>query len=253
MSDPFSGQKGRSKAERLADAINRLLFNLLERCAGGPEGKAMDRFEIGVIGYGSQVGPAWSGSLAGQNLVWISEIEDKARVEERRQKVEDGAGGLAEKTTKFMTWFDPVAKNGTPMCQALRQARSLLELWVQAHPNSFPPVVFNITDGEATDGDPRQPAGALRELATQDGNLLLFNLHLSSRPGEAILYPEIEAALPDEFSRQLFQMSSLLPPPLQAEFKKEGYAIGPESRGFVFNTDIIEVIQCLVIGTRRLR
>ena len=152
MSDPFGGDKERSKADKLADAINRLLFNLLERCAGGEEGKAMDRFEIGVIGYGLKVGPAWSGLLAGRNLVWISEIEDKARVEERRQKFEDGAGGLVERAEKFRTWFDPVAQNGTPMCQALRQARSLLEPWIQAHPKSFPPIVFNITDGISPTG-----------------------------------------------------------------------------------------------------
>ena len=33
MSDPFGGQAGRKKAEGVADAINRLLQNLVIKCA----------------------------------------------------------------------------------------------------------------------------------------------------------------------------------------------------------------------------
>ena len=121
----------------------------------------------------------------------------------------------------------------------------------KAHPDAFPPIVINITDGEATDGDPRPPAEALRTLATTDGNILLFNMHLSSRSGTPILYPESETGLPDEFARQLFQMSSLLPAAIQEEARKAGYTIGPQSRGFVFNVEIVEMIQFLDLGTRR--
>jgi hypothetical protein len=251
MADPFGGEPGRSKADRLADAINRLLYELSIRCTKDQTEGVRNYYEVGVVGYGPRVGPAWGGELAGRDLIPIREVADNpARVEDRRRKVEDGAGGLVEEAVKFPIWFDPVAQNGTPMCEALRLARSIMEPWVRAHPNSFPPIVINITDGEATDGDPRQPAEALRKLVTNDGNLLLFNLHLSSHPGAPILYPESDAGLPDEYARQLFQMSSLLPPHIQEAAKGEGYAIGPQSRGFVFNADIVEVIKFLDIGTR---
>lgn len=251
MSEPVGGEPGQSKAERLADAINRLLYESTIRCTKSQEEGIRNYYDVGVIGYGARVGPSLGGKLAGRGLVPIREVGDNpARVEERQRKVEDGTGGLVEEMVKFPVWFDPVAKNMTPMCQALRQASSILEPWVQAHPASFPPIVINITDGEATDGDPREPAEVLRKLATNDGNLLLFNLHLSSQPGEPILYPGSETVLPDEYACQLFQMSSLLPPHIREAAGSEGYATGPQSRGFVFNADIVAVIKFLDIGTR---
>src|SRR5919205_1040834 len=83
MSDPFGGGGGgKSKAEGVADAINRLLQNLVIKCAKS-EG-VRDYYEVGVLGYGDQVGPAFGGALAGRELVPISEIADNPeRVEER--------------------------------------------------------------------------------------------------------------------------------------------------------------------------
>lgn len=251
MSDPFGGEPGRSKAERLADAINRLLYELVIRCTRDQTEGIRHYYDIGVIGYGSRVGPALGGRLAGRDLVPVAEVGDNpARVEDRQRKIEDGAGGLIEQTVKFAIWFDPVANGGTPMCQALQQARGILQSWVQNHPTSFPPIVINITDGEATDGDPRSPAERIRALATQDGNVLLFNLHLSSSPGEPVLYPENEAGLSDKFARQLFEMSSPLPTHIRETAQSAGYAVGPQSRGFAFNADMVEVIKFLDIGTR---
>jgi hypothetical protein len=92
MADLSPGESKR-KADGVADAINRLLQNLVIRCA--KEEGIRDYFSIGVIGYGAHAGPAFSGSLAGRELVPISEIGNMpARVEERTKKVDDGAGGL---------------------------------------------------------------------------------------------------------------------------------------------------------------
>lgn len=251
MSDPVGGEAGRSKADRLADAINRLLYELIIRCTKNQSEGPRHYYDVGVIGYGSRVGSALGGRLAGRDLVPIPEVADNpARVEDRQRKVEDGVGGLIEESVKFAVWFDAVANGGTPMGQALRQVRTLLEPWVQSHAGSFPPIVINITDGEADDGDPRPLAEAVRALSTMDGNILLFNLHLSSHAGAPMLYPESEAGLPDKFAQQLFQMSSLLPPHIREAARSAGYAVGPQARGFVFNADIVEVIKFLDLGTR---
>lgn len=251
MSDPFSGKSGRSKADRLASAINRLLYELVIRCTRDQEEGIRNYYEVGVIGYGDQVRPALSGELGERDLIPIRQIGDNPdRVEERQRKVEDGAGGLVEETVRFPIWFDPVSRNGTPMCQALRRAHSTLTPWVEGHRTSFPPIVINITDGEATDGEPRGPASALKKLATDDGELLLFNLHLSSRPGAPIMYPRDKTALPDKYAIQLFEMSSVLPPHVRGAAEGEGYDIQPQSHGFVFNADMVEVITFLDIGTR---
>ena len=146
MADNFPGEVPKKKADGVADAINKLLQNLVIRCA--KEEGVRDYFYVGVIGYGATVGPSFSGSLAGKELVAVSEIANSpARIEERVKKVDDGAGGLVDQKVKFPIWFEPTANGGTPMCQALGNAKSILQKWMGQHPNSFPSVVIHITDG----------------------------------------------------------------------------------------------------------
>ena len=251
MAEPFGGSEVKeSKAVMLAEVINRTLDTLVWKCA---KDEGIRRyFQVGIIGYGATVGPAWSGELAGKELAWIDEIgEHPLRVEERIRKVYDGAGGLVELPEKFPVWFDPVASNGTPMRQALWQAHTLLQDWIAQHPQAFPPVVINITDGASTDGDPLPPSEAIRELATEDGNVLLLNLHLSSTVAPPIHFPDTEEDLPDEFARLLFRMSSPLTDHMRMMAREKGYSnVSDAAHGFVFNAGIEDVVEFLDIGTR---
>src|SRR6266542_2223805 len=96
MADPFAGGQGRSKADELATILNRLLASLVIRCSKD-EG-VRDYFEVGVLGYGGgKVAPALGGAVAGTPIVPIGRLADEPlRVEDRLQKVPDGAGGLVE-------------------------------------------------------------------------------------------------------------------------------------------------------------
>lgn len=248
MADPFSGTGGHSKAEELATIINRLLASLVIRCSKD-EG-VRDYFEVGVIGYGgSGVKPALP--TTNGPLVKISQLANAPlRVEDRMQKIPDGAGGLVEQSVKFPIWLDPKADGGTPMAQALHEGGGAISNWITGHRGAFPPVVFNITDGEATDGDPTTAADAVKTLGTDDGAVLLFNVHLSEHRAPAVEFPASDETLPDSFARRLFGMSSPLPPHLQSAARQEGYAVEDGTRGFVFNADAAAVIQFLDIGTR---
>jgi hypothetical protein len=252
MEDPIAaGGEGtpKRKADAVADALNRLLFELSLKCA--KEEGVRDYFHVAVIGYGARIGSAFGGELAGRDLVPLSQVADNPlRVEERAKKVPDGAGGLVETTARFPVWVDPVANGGTPMTQALGQAAALVERWVGERPGSFPPIVINLTDGESTDGDPAEPAARLRSLATADGSVLVFNLHVSAGQAAPIVFPASDANLPDDFARLLFGMSSPLPPHMLHYASSQGIAVGEGSRGFVFNADITSVVQFLDIGTR---
>jgi hypothetical protein len=252
MEDPWggeAGERGQQKADSLATIVNRLLQNLVIKCAKS-EG-VRDYYSVGVLGYGGKVGPAFGGALAGEELVPVSRLADQpARIEERTRKTDDGAGGLIEQTVKFPVWFDPVASGGTPMCQALTRAQGILGGWLADHPAGFPPIVINITDGEATDGDPTKPAEALRSLTTDDGNVLLFNVHLSSQRAAPVQFPDCPDGLPDKYARLLFDLSSPLPDFMKTVAQQEGFATGEGTRGFVFNADMVSVIRFLDIGTR---
>ena len=249
MEDDWAGEPGKQKAEGLATIINRLLQNLVIKCAKS-EG-VRDYYHVGVLGYGGKVAPAFGGDLAGKELVPIGEIADRpARIEERAKKTDDGAGGLVDQTVKFPIWFDAVASSGTPMCQALARAQGILAGWLEQHAAGFPPIVINVTDGEATDGDPTKAAEALKGLGTDDGNVLLFNLHLSSQRAEPVQFPASDERLPDKYARLLFQLSSPLPEFMRDVAQQEGFPACDGARGFVFNADMVSVIQFLDIGTR---
>ncbi|MEK8017895.1 MAG: vWA domain-containing protein [Candidatus Parabeggiatoa sp.] len=249
MDDPFGGDESGAKKNAVADVINKLLQNFVIKCAKD-EG-VRDYYHIGVIGYGGEVGSAFSGELAGQELVPISQIANKpARIEERSKKVPDGAGGLVEQSVKFPIWFDAITSGGTPMCQAMRHAHQILSAWFNDYPDCFPPIVINITDGESTDGNPSAVAQDITSLKSSDGDVLLFNVHLSSHRGTAIEFPDSEAALPDQYAKRLYQMSSVLPNSIKETASQEGFRVSTKSRGFVFNADMVALINFLDIGTR---
>jgi hypothetical protein len=249
MDDPFGGQSGKTKSQGVSDAINRLLQTLVFRCAKGDV--ILDRYYIGVIGYGDQVGPAFGGALAGQGLVPVSKIGNSPlRLETRIKRVDDGVGGLVEQTVRFPVWFEPKARGGTPMCQALGLARQTICAFVQQVPACFPPIVVNITDGEATDGAPHAAAAGVREVLSRDGRALLFNVHISSRNEKPVQFPSGEELLPDNYARLLFRMSSELPPQMLSQAQAMDPRIMAGARGFVFNADLVSVVQFLDIGTR---
>jgi len=246
MSDPFGGdlQQTKSKSELLSNATNRSLHELAICCTR--EDGVQDYFDIGVIGYKAsssgvpEVGPVFSSeTLIERNIVPLSDIcANPKRVEDRKKREDDGAGGLVETSLKFPIWFDPIAEGGTPMCEALRLVHSIIEGWVKDHPRSYPPIVRNFTDGKSGDGDPSEYAEAIKDVTTSDGNVLLFNLHLPSQAGLPIIYPNNEGNLPDEDARLLFNMSSIMPPQMVKSAKKYDYPVQPDSKGFIFNADI---------------
>jgi hypothetical protein len=251
MAEPFGGA-GKTKADGVADAVNRLVQNLALKCSKADG--VRDYFHVGVIGYGAGVRSALGGDLAGRHLVPISEIATHPlRVERRTRQVEDGAGGLVARPFKFPVWFEPVADGKTPMSQALTLAGQVLGEFIARSPECFPPVVINVTDGRASDADPRPAAAALRALGTTDGEVLLFNLHLSSQPDRPVVFPASAARLTDPYARHLFAMSSPLPPRLLEAARADGFAAREGARGFAFNADLVSVIRFLDIGTRVVR
>lgn len=240
----------RTKAQIVADVLNKTLMQLVTRCIKSDGVRAY--FDIGVIGYGeSGAQNALHGSLASQILNPISAIEaNPLRVEERRRKVDDGAGGIVEQTVKFPVWFEPKSSGGTPMCAAITRAAEELAAWCDAHPNSYPPTVLHITDGESTDGDPEALSDTLRQFQTLDGNILLLNLHVSSQASASVTFPASETGLPDQYAKLLFRMSSQLPEHLVKVAQEKGHAVSLESRGYIFNAEAPEIVDFFDIGTR---
>jgi len=257
MEEPLANSTSR-KCDELIKAINGWLQNMTI-CASGSEG-IKDWFDIGVMGYRTDqdanaiLEPAFLGPLAGRPFASIAEIgNNPARIDSVTALLPDEeTGEIIEMPAQMPVWVDAKAEGGTPMCNMLHMAFEMIEGWISSHPDSFPPVVINITDGESQDGDPIPYAEALKELATSNGNAMLFNCHLSATAADRFMFPANGEILPDDLARVLFQMSSVIPEPLYLRANKEGFELQPNARGMVFNADMVALIKFLDLGTRKM-
>lgn len=249
MSEPFGAGQG-SKAEEAARVLNRVLTDLTIKCAKGDD-QIYDYFDVGVMGYGHTVGNAFTGPLGGSLFQPISRIgENPARIDTVTKKIPDGAGGLVEEVVSLPVWIDPASNGHTPMCRALQLAHSAISSWISTHPNAFPPTVLNITDGESTDGDPTIPATELASITTSDGNVLVFNCHISGTSGRGPLVPASADNLTNPLAINLFEISSELPTKHRELAQSEGVDAPPGSRGFAYNADLVDLTIFLEVGTR---
>jgi hypothetical protein len=227
-----------TKKEACAKAVNNVLYQLIFSCATGEVIK--DRIAVGLLGYGSSVSSAFQGSLAGCSLVPISEIANSPlRLET------DGEG------TQHPLWLDPISGGSTPMHQAFQLAHQWISDWIEKNPDSFPPIVINVTDGEPDNANlAREEAQKLLELKTNDGQLLMLNAHLSNASNQEIILPSSQNSLPDTYAKYLFDLSSSLPEALIATAQAIGLENeGIGSRGFVYNANADTLVRLLTFGT----
>jgi len=248
MADPFGGEQNVRKAEFVAGVVNHTLHDLVIRCTKTEE--VRNYYFVSVVGYGRSVGPAFAGPLAARTVVPISEVADNPlRIEAGYKRVSDGVGGYVEMPVRYPVWMYAHSDGGTPMCRALEVTRGIISQWLAEHPRGFPPTVLHLTDGESSDGDPDEIGSELMSLATDDGQVLLFNCHVSSQRSAKVEYPSNESVLADGFARTLFRISSTLPENFLAAAQQLGVPAAEGSRGFVFNADPSSVVQFYEIGT----
>ena len=255
MKTALGGQPGLTKMEAASQAINRILDTISQRCSQGMDVK--DYFHIGIITYTTdRIGKSTIASLLPRTtledpFLTVSDIVEAAEVQERLVLEPDGAGGTIEVNRRFPVWLNPVASQGTPMCQAMDIAHRALRDWIDQNPNAYPPMVLNITDGDATDGNPEEFAQSVRELATTDGNVLLYNAHLSEVSASPVQYPTDGDPLPgDEYATRMFRMSSVFPDNIVNQAQAMSIPVQQGSRGYVYNADMVALVQFLDIGTR---
>ena len=241
---------GKSKAEFVADVLNKTIYTLVTNCTKADG--VRNYFDVGVIGYGGNgVGAGLGGALAGKLISPITDLATSPlRVENRTRLEDDGAGGVLERQIKFPVWFTPTSSGGTPMCAALTKAAEALVGWCDSHPHCYPPTILHVTDGASSDGDPERIASAIHQISTQDGECLLFNIHVSTLQGETIQFPSSDHSLSDEYAKLLFRMSSVLPSHVANMATDKGYGLSDGARGFMFNADPRDIANFFDIGTR---
>ncbi len=255
MDGPLGGQADLTKMDGAADAVNRILDAISQRCSQGMD--VRDYFHIGLITYTTdfegrtELGSVLPGTDTDSPFLPISQVVDAAEVVDRTVKESDGAGGIVEVSRKFPVWLQPRAVAGTPMCEALSEAAKALEDWTNQHADSYPPMLIHVSDGDATDGDPEPIAKRIMGGGTNDGNVLIYNAHLSSMSAMPVQYPTQESEVSDDSSAaRVFRMSSVFPDPVFQQAVSMGLPVKEGSRGYVYNADMVALVQFLDIGTR---
>lgn len=232
----FNGRET-SKAEALTEVANRLIFELLCRARRGSTVK--NYFDLALVGYSDdEIVP-----LLGEQLGFIPITE---------------FAELADRTPfELPQWIVPSAEGQTPMIEALREAGDMVAKWCTQPENvtSYPPTVFNITDGEMSDGDEadlRDAAERLRRVTTADGNVLLVNIHLASTPAQhSVIFPASGDELGDNYYGRLFyECSSTMPASYGSAIASlRGDRTVGLYRGMSYNAAIGEVIAMMNIGS----
>lgn len=244
-----------TRAEAVACLINQLLDELLGRMRRAD--RVRDCLDIALLEYaGDGVVPLLSpdGGFVPVAELLRRPVEVRPRHVLRRLP----SGNQVAATIPQRQWIDAKASGNTPMRAAFDEAERLARRWCThpAHRNSFPPIVINITDGEASDADDEELLAAaerLRALSTGDGNLLLFNIHLASEtddPADSLRFPSETDRLPDRpHARLLYALSSTLPSCYDEAIRTERPEGRPPFRAVSYNCPINTLFAVLTVGT----
>lgn len=244
----------------LAEAVSRIVNNqineLVLRCIKTNE--VRHYYDIAIIGYGSQVYSGWNGDLEGRFFVSPQEIKDNpyrkiiTREEVRTRK------GVSVKEVEKVQWLQARSDGSrTNMFAAFQKAKSLLEEWIadKHEKDCYPPTVINITDGvfnDATAEAMQQMANELKSMFTNDGNVLLFNIHISSNSDNSVVFPISKQEISgDKNGANLFDLSSLLPMRYNADIAKVRNDDNDNVRHVAMaqNATMSTLIQLMDIGT----
>ena len=267
MEEEIGDDSGLKKKDVLALTVNKLLFDLVQTSFRSQEMRRY--FDVAVVGYGGPydpeampvLGATWQGErlslegplaqtqLSGMPVGIDILANNPIREESLRKKVSDGAGGVLTVDHSMPIWVEATAKYRTPMRDGLLVAKEIVERWSMSHPDSLPPIVMHVTDGVFTDEDPFDAVQMLQAVQTQHGNVLLFNLHLSSEPGPSLFLPASVASSADPYAQTLFNWSSAIPESFKTTAAIKGHSIQDGARGFAYNADAVMLSELLDIGT----
>ena len=233
--------KSGTKAEAAALIVSRIIHELSLACDTADGIK--DRCRVSLIGYGERVHSVVDGMISDLHA---SPIEEK-KVE---RLIPDGAGGVVPIEANIPIWLRPQANNGTPMHTAFERAAEIVEQWCTEWPDNFPPIVFNITDGEAADPILTvDVARTVMNLRTTDGNVLVFNVHIANS-GSEVIFPHDKVQFSQDPSAEfLFSISSDLPDVLREEALNHGFSPQPNAKCFGHNVTEVGLTKILEFGT----
>jgi len=244
-----------SLAEAVARIVNLQINELVLRCV--KMGDMRHYYDIAVIGYGKNAYSGWQGELEGRDFVSPEELKNHPYTRIITRKETRTRKGVQIKEVEQVQWVSARHDGSlTHVHKAFEKAKTLLDCWLAEHHehDCYPPTIINITDG-VFNGTTRenlvQQANELKAMFTNDGNILLWNIHITPDHLEQILLPVSKEELKtDKYSELLYDMSSLLPERYNRPISDlRGDNTNERHVAMTTNTDMSTLIQLMDIGT----
>ena len=232
-----SGSMAGQNEIKAAEAVHAAVMETFRGCINGQE--LRDRVYITIIGYGNEQGV----SILKEG--WMSEFKDE----------------LKDCKANNTTIIAPKSYGGTPMAQAFALANKCITAWLEerekvcsADPQAgIPaPIVINITDGCPDNAAlATQEAQKVMNIATPDGNVLVFNIHMDDTADVEIKFPTSKAQLNGvEAGEFLYDISSEMTPGFILAAKQQKFeGIFPGAKGFVVNAKGDTLVRFVSFGS----
>jgi len=204
-------------AEAAARIVNSQINELVLRCV--KMGETRHYYDIAVVGYGEKAYSGWQGELEGRKFVSPEELKNHPYTKIVTRKETRTRKGTQIKEVEQVQWVSARHDGSwTHYHEAFDYARDLLADWMIDHheKDCYPPTVIHITDGvfnHATKEEVMQKANELKAMFTNDGNVILFNIHFTANlNANSVACPISKEELDgNAYAEALFDMSSLLP------------------------------------------
>lgn len=204
-------------AEAAARIVNNQINELVLRCV--KMGDTRHYYDIAVVGYGEKAYSGWQGELEGRKFVTPEELKAHPYTKIVTRKEIRTRKGVQIKEVEQVQWVSAHHwGNWTHYHEAFDYARQLLDDWMLEHheKDCYPPTVIHITDGDfnhASKEEVMQKANELKSMFTNDGNVILFNIHFTANlNANSVACPISKDELGgNPYAEALFEMSSLLP------------------------------------------
>ena len=204
-------------AEAAARIVNSQINELVLRCV--KMGDTRHYYDIAVVGYGEKAYSGWQGELEGRKFVSPEELKNHPFTKIVTRKETRTRKGTQIKEVEQVQWVSARHDGSwTHYHEAFDYAIDMLADWMIDHheKDCYPPTVIHITDGvfnHATKEEVMQKANELKAMFTNDGNVILFNIHFTANlAADSVACPISKGELAgNTYAEALFDMSSLLP------------------------------------------
>ncbi len=250
------GRMNITRAEAVTLMANALITELIDRCQRTDA--LRNYYDIAVIGYANDEVESLLGKQGFISIEQLKQMAPERSTISIEEELPDGSSAMV--THSITEWIRPKAEGKTPMYEALLRVRDLVGKWCAEPENreSFPPIVINITDGEPSDCNDRELldiCSQVRGISTDDGNVLLLNIHITTSDVlSSIVFPMADELLSaGRSARVLAECSSIMPEAFaEAIHDLKGAGAVPPYYGMGYNATVAELLSIINIGSRSI-